>query len=77
MHAPLWIALGHLLMENTAAGGHPLHVTSGHGPSVPEAVVVVDGTGEYVGDRLDAAMGMPREAGEVVVRVFVAEVVEQ
>ena len=35
------------------------------------------GAGEHVGDRLDAAVRMPREAGEVVVRVVVAEVVEQ
>jgi hypothetical protein len=32
---------------------------------------------EHVGDRLDAAVRVPREPGEVVVRILVAEVVQQ
>ena len=32
---------------------------------------------QHVGDGLDAAMRMPREAGEIVGRVVVAEIVEQ
>ena len=45
--------------------------------AVAEAVAVLDGAGEHVGDRLDAAVRVPREAGQVVVRVVVAEIVEQ
>ena len=33
--------------------------------------------GEYVGDRLDAAVRVPREPGQVVSGTLVAEVVEQ
>ena len=46
-------------------------------PRVAEAVPVLDGPREHVGDGLDAAMGMPGEARPVVVRPIVAEVVEQ
>src|SRR5262249_9456537 len=44
---------------------------------VPDAVAVLDGSGEDVRDRLDAAVRMPREAGEVVFGDVVAEVVEE
>ena len=37
-------------------------------PAVAQAVAVLDRAGEHVGDRLDAAVRMPREAGEVVRR---------
>src|SRR5205807_518867 len=60
-----------------AARRHPLHVAAGQRSPVAEAVAVLDGAGEHVGDRLDAAMGMPREAREVLLRVVVAEIVEQ
>ena len=69
MHAPVRVALGHLLVEDAAAGGHPLHVAGAEVAAVAEAVAVRDRAGEDVGDRLDAAMRMPREPGEVVVRV--------
>ncbi len=38
---------------------------------------MLDGAGEHVGDRLDAAVRVPRETGEVVRRPVVAEVVEE
>ena len=46
-------------------------------PRLPRLSPCSTGAGEHVGDRFDAAMRMPREAGEIVVRVVVAEVVEQ
>ena len=64
-------------MEDAAARRHPLDVAGAEAAAVAEAVAVLDGAGEHVGDRLDAAMRMPREAGEVVVGTIVAEVVEQ
>src|SRR5437763_13455553 len=30
MHAAVLVTLGHLLVENAAAGGHPLHITGRH-----------------------------------------------
>ena len=45
--------------------------------AVAQAVAVLHGAGQHVGDRLDAAVRMPRESREVVLRAFVAEVVEQ
>ena len=58
-------------------GGHPLHVAGAERAAVAQAVAVLDGAGEHVGDGLDAAVRMPRKAGEVVVGPVVAEIVEQ
>ena len=42
-------------------GGHPLDVAGAEAAAIAEAVAVLDGTREHVGDRLDAAMRMPRK----------------
>ena len=56
-----------------------IHCTSpaAMAPLVAHAVAVFDGSGKHVGDGLDAAMGMPREAGQIILRNIVAEVIEQ
>ena len=74
---PCGVALRHLLVQDAAARRHPLHVAGAERAPVAEAVAVLDGARQHVGDGLDAAMRMPREAGEVVVGPVVAEVVEQ
>ena len=71
------IALGHLLVEDAAAGGHPLHVAGGHLALVAEAVAVLDRTGEYVGDGLDPAVRMPGKSRQVIFRILIAEIVQQ
>ena len=76
MHAPAGVAPRHLLVEDPAAGGHPLNVSCTEIAAVAQTVAVLDVTGEDVRDRLDAAMRVPREAGEVVVGIVVSEVVE-
>ena len=48
------------------------------GPSTPviaEAVAMRDRAGEHIGDRLDAAMGMPGETGHVVAGMVAAKIV--
>ena len=77
MHAALRVALRHLLVHDAAARRHPLHVARAEAAAIPEAVAVLDAARQHVGDRLDAAVRVPREPGEKVVRVVVAEVVEQ
>ena len=59
MHATGGIALGHFLVNDAAAGRHPLHVTSGDGASVAHAVSVFHGPGQHVSDGLNASVGMP------------------
>ena len=71
------VALGHLLVDDAAAGRHPLDVAGVDGAAVPHAVAVLDGPREDVRDRLDAAVGVPGEAGQVILGDVVAEVVEQ
>src|SRR5207249_12124368 len=77
MHAPPWVPARHLLMEDPAARGHPLHVTRSESALVSEAVAVVDGPREDVRDRFDPPMGVPGEPREVILGVLVAKVVEQ
>src|SRR5579871_138508 len=64
-------------MQDAAAGRHPLHIPSGHLAFVSQAVAVFDGAGENIGDGLDSAMGMPGKSCPVVVRVIVAEIIQQ
>ena len=75
MHLAIGISLGHFLVQNAAAGGHPLDIAGAEAALVAEAVAVFYGAGQNVGDRLDAAVRMPGEAGAVVVRVIVAEII--
>ncbi len=77
MHAALRVALRHFLMHDAAAGGHPLHVAGAERAAIAQAVAVFDGAVQDVGDRLDAAVRMPGEAGEIIGRTVVAEIVEQ
>ena len=77
MHPAGLIALRHFLMDDAAAGGHPLNVAGGDRAPVAQAVAVLHRSGEDVRDGLDAAVGMPREARQVVRWHVVAEVVEQ
>src|SRR5438045_7840247 len=77
MHAALRIALGHFLVENAAARRHPLHVTRGHLALVAQAVAMLDRAGEHVGDGLDAAMRMPGKSRQIILRIFIAEIVQQ
>jgi hypothetical protein len=77
VHASALVALGHLLVQNAASGGHPLHVAGGHAARVAEAVAVLDLAGEHIGDGLDAAMRMPRKSGQVIGGIFVAKIVQE
>ena len=77
MHAPALIAFRHLLVKDAAAGGHPLHVSRAEAAAIAQAVAVVHAAGEDVGDGFDPAVRMPREAGEIVVRVLVPKIIEQ
>ena len=77
MHAALGVALRHFLMQDAAAGGHPLHVAGAEIAAIAEAVAVLDGTGQHISNGLDAAMRMPRKPGAVIFRPVVAEIVQQ
>ena len=75
MHAADRVALRHFLMEDAAPGGHPLHVAGAEHAGIAEAVAMGDRAGQHIGDRLDAAVGMPGKAGQIVARPIVAEIV--
>src|SRR5262245_56739236 len=64
-------------MEDAAAGGHPLHVAGAEVAAVAEAVAERDRPGEHVRDRLDAAMRMPRKAGDVILGTLITKIIEE
>ena len=73
----LGVALGHLLVNDAAASGHPLHVARRDYTAVAQAVAVFDVAAQDVGDGLDPAMGMPGESLEEVLGLVRAKVVEK
>jgi len=77
MHSARLVALGHLLVDNPAPRRHPLDVAGGDGAAVPHAIAVLHGSGENVRDGFDPAVGVPREARQVVRGNVIAEVVEE
>src|SRR6185369_16785673 len=66
VHTSSGITLGHFLVDDAAAGGHPLHVTDGDGTAIAHTVTMLDRPGQNVRDGLNAAMRMPRKSGEIV-----------
>src|SRR5262245_12987291 len=77
VHPSIRVALRHLLVEDAAAGGHPLYVAGAEAAAVAEAVAVFNGSGEDIRNRFNPAMRVPRKPCQVVLRVVVSEVVEQ
>src|SRR5580704_16162803 len=77
VHAALRVALRHFLVQNAAAGSHPLYVAGAEVAAIAQAVAVLDIAGQYISNGLDAAMRMPGKAGAIIFRPVVAEIVEQ
>src|SRR5579872_6186351 len=71
------IAFRHLLMQNAAAGSHPLHVTRSHLAFVAEAVAMLDGSGKHIGDSFDPAVRMPGKPCQIILRVLIAKIIQQ
>ena len=53
----------HLAVHDAGAGGHPLHVAAAEAGGGAQRVAVVDQALPHVGDRLEAAVRVGREAG--------------
>ena len=77
MHPTRLVALRHLLVNDSPARGHPLDVAGGYGAAISHAVAVLHRSREDVGDRLDTAVGVPREAGQIILRYVIAEVIKE
>ena len=77
VHASGVITLGHLLVQDPRPGGHPLDVAGAEGALIPQAVAMVDGACEHIGNGLDAAVRMPWEAGHIVGGLIATKVIEE
>jgi hypothetical protein len=74
----MFTAPGHLLVNDAAAGGHPLHVTRTDQSGIPQAIAMVNGTFQHVGDGFDPPVRVHRKASNRTLDGIVkGEVVEQ
>src|SRR5258707_144620 len=64
-------------MQDAATGGHPLHVARGHFAFVAKAIAVFDGASQYIGDRLNPTVRMPRKSRHIVRRIVITKIVQQ
>src|SRR6202043_3548751 len=77
VHPAVRITLRHLLVDDAAPGGHPLDLAGADRAAVADAVAVLHRAREDISDRLDPAVRMPWEAGQVIRRPVITEIVEQ
>ena len=76
LHDPVVVSLRHLLMDDAASRGHPLHVSRRDDALVAHAVAVLHIALEHVRYRLNAAMRVPGKPLDVLIGIGVAEIVE-
>src|SRR5438874_11137427 len=76
MHPAPLVALGHLLVENARARGHPLHVPGAQRAAVPQAIALLHRAAQDISDGFDTPVGVPGKAREIVLRMLVAEVIQ-
>jgi len=62
-HEAVLVTPRHFLVDDAAAGGHPLNVARGDDPFVPHAVAVFHPAMDNVGDRLNAPVRVPGKPG--------------
>src|SRR5262249_9714206 len=77
MHLAVLVALRHLLVNDSASGGHPLDVAGADDAAVPHAVAVLHRSRQDIGDRLYSAMRMPRKACFIILRNVIPEIIEE
>nr|GEU28208.1 urease accessory protein G [Tanacetum cinerariifolium] len=70
------LLLGHLGVDHAAAGRHPLHAAAGEQAFVAGAVPVAHAAFQHVAHRLEPAVRMAGEAGNIIVGLVAAEIVE-
>src|SRR5580658_6797192 len=77
MRAPYRVSLGHLLVNDSTSGSHPLNVAGIYRSAISNAVGMIYTAGEHIADGFDTAMWMPGESGLVIFGNVAPKVVEQ
>ena len=77
VHLAFRISVGHFLMDDAAAGGHPLHIPRADRAGVAQAVTVIDIACQDIGDGLDPTVRMPGESLLEILGPVVSKVVQQ
>jgi len=76
-HQTFIVTPGHFLVDDAAAGGHPLHVSRCNDPFIFHAVAMFHRAMDHVGDRLDPPMRVPGKPFQIMGRIIRVEVVEE
>ena len=74
---PCAIAERHLLMNDPAAGGHPLNISGRDHAPVSHAVAMFHVSLKHIGDGFDAPVRVPGKTFPVVSRIAGAEIIEE
>jgi hypothetical protein len=77
VHATLVIPLRHLLVDDAAAGRHPLHIPRCNYSAVAQAVAMVHFSSQDICDGFNAPMRMPGEALQIVGGVIAAKIIQE
>jgi|GEM_PF-5133196 len=77
VHLAAGITARHFLMQDPAAGGHPLHRARAQSPQVAQRIRMIDRTFEHIGDGFDPPVRMLGEAFLKVLRIVIAEIVKE
>ncbi len=70
-------AFGHFLVDDAAAGRHPLHIAGVDHARIPHRIAMLHVSIQQVGDRLNAAVRVPGEASLELGGVIPAEIIEK
>jgi hypothetical protein len=77
VYATLVIPLRHLLVDDAAAGRHPLHIPRCNYSAVAQAVAMVHFSSYDICDGFNATMRMPGEALQIVGGVIAAKIIQE
>ena len=76
-HGALFVALRHLLVDDAAAGRHPLDVAAADDAVISHAVAMLDLPVEHIRDGFDPSMRVPGKPLQIEARVVGAKIVEK
>jgi len=77
MHLAVRIPPWHLLMHDARACRHPLHRARAKHTAVPQAIPMLHLALQHIGNRLNAAMRMPRKALLKRRRIIISKIIKQ
>jgi len=76
-HQSILLPFGHFLVNNPAAGSHPLDISRRNRPLVPHTVPMLNLAIKHIGNRLDPSMGVPWKTSDIVIGIIRMKIIEE